>query len=728
MNLKSLLQSILFIGIVTSSFAQKLPEWDGSEIFHGDWLVHAPHSKAKIYTHNQGKDLILSNGLVKRSFRITPDLACIEFLNLNNQEQLLRSVRPEAIVTIDGVPYNIGGLAGQKEHAYLLKEWVDDLTKVDSAFHYVSYQITEYKSNINWETKFWTANKAQAKGKTISFLFKSDLAINQGIEVMVNYTLFDGIPVLSKWVTVTNSGSKSIVVNQIVNETLAVVEEESAVVGSVDEMAKPNGLYIENNFAFNNAMRANLSDQATHWKVDKSYTSQVNYGLETPCLLEVYPDAGINTVLKKSETVTSIRSYELMVDSYERERKGLAIRKMYRTIFPWTTSNPIFMHLVSKNDEQVFQAIDQCAATGYEALILSFGSHCNMEDVSAGNMAKWKKIADYAHQKNIFIGSYSLFSSRSISPEDDVINPKTGKPGGTTFGNAPCMGSKWGLDYIKNLKTFITQTGFDIFENDGPYPGDICASTTHPGHQDVNDSQWKQMELQKGLYHWCNENGIYINAPDWYFMDGSNKVGIGYREVNFSLSRDQQKILNRQNIYDALWAEIPSMVWGFVPLTKYQGGGPEAVLEPLNDHIDDYRQLMMQYYGSGVQACYRGPRLYDTDKTKEMVVEVIDWYKKYRWLLNSDIIHLRRADGRDWDGILHVDPTLPEKGMLMVYNPLPEAITRTIEVPVYYTGKWDAVSISEEGVSPKKLKVDRNYKVSLEVKIPAKGYKWFVLQ
>jgi hypothetical protein len=75
----------------------------------------------------------------------------------------------------------------------------------------------------------------------------------------------------------------------------------------------------------------------------------------------------------------------------------------------------------------------------------------------------------------------------------------------------------------------------------------------HPGHKGLEDSQWRQMELQKELYHWLNERGVYINAPDWYFFDGTNKIAIGYREVNFSLSRDQQKILNRQNIYDGLW-------------------------------------------------------------------------------------------------------------------------------------------------------------------------------
>ncbi|MEO6686988.1 MAG: alpha-galactosidase, partial [Dyadobacter sp.] len=290
------------------------------------------------------------------------------------------------------------------------------------------------------------------------------------------------------------------------------------------------------------------------------------------------------------------------------------------------------------------------------------------------------------------------------------------------------MGSKWGLEYIETLKRFMTATGFNIFENDGPYPGDVCASTTHPGHLGLADSQWKQMELQKGLYRWCNENGIYVNAPDWYFLDGTNKIALGYREVNFSLSREQQMILNRQNIFDAMWNEIPSMVWGFVPLTKYQGGGPEAILEPLSEHLDAYKQLMMQYYGAGIQACYRGPRLYDTDVTKKTVVEVIDWYKKYRDILNSDVIHLRRADGRDWDGILHVNPALKEKGLVMLYNPLNESITRDINLPVYYTSKHASLKIREKEGAAKTYQVDREFNAPVTVQIPARSYTWLVLE
>jgi hypothetical protein len=405
------------------------------------------------------------------------------------------------------------------------------------------------------------------------------------------------------------------------------------------------------------------------------------------------------------------------------------IQKMYSTVAPWTTQNPIFMHLVSKNDDEVYNAINQCAATGYEALIMSFGSHCHMEDTSAANIERWKKIADYAHSKNILIGAYSLFSSRKISDSDDVIDAVTGKPdAGAFFGNAPCFGSKWGLTYRNKIKYFFAQTGFNIWENDGPYPGDICASAMHPGHKDKDDSQWKQWEIQTELYHWLNERGIYINAPDWYVLDGTNKLPLGYREVNFSLSREQQKIINRQNIFDGTWEKTPSMGWGFVPLTKYQGGDADAVLEPLSEHLKDYVQLMMQYYGAGVQACYRGPRLYDNEETKQAVIKVINWYKEYRDILNSSIIHLRRADGRDWDGWMHVNPSLKQKALVMLFNPTKEKLTRNIKLPLYYTGVKNTALVSINGVTATTYKLNRNYEIELPVTLNAEEYKWIVIE
>jgi hypothetical protein len=717
--------------LVLSSEAQQktgqLKVYENPDVI--DWLTHPVKQKARIYTSTDKRDISLDNGLVKRTFRLLPNAVCIDYKNIVTSQQLLRALTPEAIVTINGKEYNVGGLYGQKEKAYLLPEWIDDFYTEEKDFQFINYEIDELKPFINWKAgDWWSSNKKQPHGKVLIFLYKSNLPELMGLEIKVHYAIYDELPLISKWVTIENKATRSFKIARVKNEVLALVEEESAGIGKPELMKKQQGIYIETNYAFNNSMRYDMSDQTTHWKIDSMYTSQVNYNYNTPCVLEVYPELAPGIDLQPKESFQSVTTYELLMDSYDRERRGLAIRKMYRTIAPWTTANPIFMHLVSSDDEQVNAAIDQCVSTGYEALILSFGSHINMEDTSVENLKRWKKNADYAHSKGIKIGGYSLFSSRRISDEDDVVDPKTGKPGGAFFGHAPCFGSKWGLAYRDKIKNFFTKTGFDIWENDGPYPGDVCASVSHPGHKGLDDSQWRQVEIQKDLYKWLNEKGVYINAPDWYFLDGTHKVPIGYREVNFSLPRENQKILNRQNIYDGTWDKTPSMGWGFVPLTRYHGGGPEAILEPLSEHLKDYEQLMMQYYGAGVQACYRGPRLYDTEATKQKVIDVITWYKKYRDILNSDIIHLRRADGRDWDGIMHVNPNLNTKGMLMLYNPLKEKIQRTVKIPLYYTGLTGNAAITEKEGKKIVKQLNRNYEIELNITMQPESYTWYTIE
>lgn len=727
--------SLLFQAAISSAQHRisALPIWTANEEQanqSGDWLVKNSNKKAEVYKSPDDRDIIMSNGLLKRSFRLHPNIACTDFSNLSTRQQLLRAISPEAKITLNGKDYNIGGLYGQSEKAYLKREWIDGYKANDNDFQFVSYLIKPILPYVNWKPATgWALNKQQPTGKMLSCLFESRLPSLKGVVVKVNYELYDGIPLICKWLSIENKGAAKIKLDKVINEVLATPEEESAVAGSTSQMKMPQGLYVESNYAFNNSMSARLSDQTTNWKVDSTFKSQVNYDLNTPCLLEVYPPIGPGVELLPGQTFNSIRTNELLLDSYDRDRNGLAQRRMYQTIAPWTTENPIFMHIVTTDPKVVKTAIDQCAGTGYEGIILSFGSGLDMEDLSETNIRRIKELADYAHGKNILLGGYSLFSSRKINDDEDVIDPKTGKADThARYEHAPCLASNWGLAYIDKLKIFIKKTGLDLFENDGPYAGDVCASKKHPGHRGLEDSQWAQMELQKGFYRWCSENGIYVNAPDWYFLDGTNKIGLGYREVNFSLPREQQIILNRQNIFDGTWEKTPSMCWGFVPLTEYHGGGVLATLEPLADHLDAYELLMMQYYGAGIQACYRGPRLYDTEETKKVVVKVVNWYKKYRTILNSQIIHMRRADGRDWDGILHVNPNNKEKGLIMLYNPLTTEITRKIKFPLYYTGLMNKAAIREREGKSKNYNLDNNGNVIYSVSIPANGYTWLVIE
>lgn len=140
-----------------------------------------------------------------------------------------------------------------------------------------------------------------------------------------------------------------------------------------------------------------------------------------------------------------------------------------------------------------------------------------------------------------------------------------------------------GKGLLSQTLSFFEKTGMDILEHDGSYPGDVCASTKHPGYRGLNDSQWTQ------------------------------------------------------------WKTIT------------------------------------------------------------------DFYKKYRAILDSDIIHVRRPDGRDIDCILHVNPQLPQKGLAMVYNPLNQSLKRVLKLPLYYTGLYDVAMISEQEGQPRPYKLDRKY-------------------
>ncbi|RPD98501.1 alpha-galactosidase [Aureibaculum marinum] len=691
-----------------------------------DWLIDNTVYEAQVF--NKGKDVVLTNGLITRKIRMTPNAATVEFKNDVTGETMLRSIKPEAEVTIDGITYAVGGLTGLKEHGYLKNEWIDNLEADENAFQFKDYTDKPIDRKIKWSKnkEFNLATKAYATGREIVLEFRHKSPHLKKIKVFVHYEIYNGAPLISKWITIENNSSKSIKINGFKNEILAFPEPENPV-DKPEQWMRPN-IHVESDYAFG-GFSASSANHTIFYEKDPEYTSQVNYNLEIPCLLESKLQVGPDRILQPNESFESFHTYELLLDGTDRERNSLSKRKMYRLLAPWTTENPIFMHLTSTDSTEVVSAIDQCKETGYEMVILSFGSGLNMEDTTAVNIRKFKNLTDYAHSKGIKLGGYSLFSSRKISNEVDVIDKNTGQPGGAKFGNAPCLATEWGHSYLEKLKYFIDQTGFDVLEHDGPYPGDFCASTTHKYHKGYEDSQWEQWKMITDFYHWLKEKRIYLNAPDFYYLKGSNKCGIGYREVNWSLPREQQIILGRQNIYDGTWDKTPSMGWIFVPLTEYHGGGKEATIEPLNKHLDSYEAHMVQNYGAGVQAAYRGVRLYDTEKTKELVVDQINHYKKYREILNSDIIHIRRPNGRSWDGFMHANPNISEKGFLMLFNPTNTTIDEVIKVPLYYTGITEEAIISEKGKKKgKKYQLNRKYEVELEVKIPANSYTWFVIK
>lgn len=691
-----------------------------------DWLLAPFPQKTNIYRTAHRDEIAMSNGLIRRTWRLRPNAATVGYDNLMTGAAILRAVKPEAYIEVDWQHLAVGGLRGQKDGAYLKPEWIDELIADPRAMQCKGFKTGKTEPRFAWKRTRFSGNQPwPPPGSSVTFRYESSDEKLAGVAVLVHYEMYDGIPLLSKWLTVYNNSSERVRLNRFTNEVLAAVEYMSA--GNSGRWHDPN-VHVESDYEFGGGINSETCNHTVHWAPDPDYTAQVNYNLETPCLLLVHPPLGPDVDILPGGTFESYRTYELIYDTTERERKGLALRRMYRTIAPWVTENPIYMHVTSEEPEAVKSAIDQAAEVGFEMVIISFGSGFDPENQDPKFIAEMKILADYGREKGVVLGGYSLLASRNISPEDDVINPKTGTTTGAIFGYSPCLGSRWGIVYFKRLRDFFDKTGMGVLENDGSYPGDVCASIHHPGHRGLEDSQWTQWKEITGFYRWCRERGIYLNVPDWYFLNGSSKDGMGYRETDWSLPRAQQVVIGRQNIFDGTWKKTPSMGWMFVPLVQYHGGGAAATIEPLREHLKTYGQILAQNFGSGVQAAYRGYQLYDSDQTRAVVKKWVEFYKAHRTILDSDIIHVRRADGRDLDAILHVNPQLREKGLAMIYNPLKTQVTRTVTLPLYYTGLTRTAKIREQEGEVHSYELNDKAELQIPLAVPAFGLTWIIVE
>ncbi len=922
-----------------------------------DWLVDNSGFKAAVYGGDTSKDLVLSNGLISRVFRLAPNGATVRLEDHVNGQTLLRGVKPEAIVTINGARLEVGGLKGQPNYAFLRPQWIDELDADPAAMRFVGYSVGRPRERLPWKqtrrhgpgvnwppkgvaltmvyempaaeqvpltsppapsargrqlllsddfsvvTDAWQYHSTNAhprssfrnegkpgeiytltntyvyaeralprqtrlvellidpgtdRGKTwgpgLALVWRNGTVIRfnvrpasvaekrdgeffgvsdargerlrgggepagdwlrplalrfrmeggmlymearpedgdwrtidqrefssdeapvavrvgkmgpkgdaqdfsgdkgslgrthiqrlsvysaldaeglrvererlealRGVRVSVHYELYDGAPVICKWIEIHNDGDQTVQVDHFVSEILAAVESESRVEAPGIHYPPPR-IHVETDYAFHGMTSVNASRRSVHWVPDPDYTTQVNYQRLTPCLLEARPEEGPAQTLEPGRIFESFHTFLFPQGDGDRERLGLAQRRVYRLLAPWVTENPLMMHVRFADWDSVKKAIDQCADVGFEMVILTFGSGFNIENNATEYLAKMKEYADYAQSRGIEIGGYSLLASRRISDKDDVVMPPGESP---TFGASPCLESEWGQDYFNKLYHFYETTGFDLLEHDGSYPGDICLSESHPGHRGRADSRWNQWRRITEFYKWCRGKGIFLNVPDYYYLSGSSKSGMGYREVNWSLPRDQQVIHTRQNIYDGTWQKTPSMGWMFVPLTQYHGGGAAATIEPLDEHRDHYERMLVSNLGAGVQACYRGPRLYDTPATRDLVKKWVDWFKAHRDVLEGDLIHLRRADGQDIDYWLNVNPGGEEKGLLMVFNPLEHDVAKTIRVPLYYTGLTEGVTLINAAGEATTTTLNRAYEMDLPVRVPARGFTWYIFR
>ncbi|MBN2150156.1 MAG: hypothetical protein JW839_01795 [Candidatus Lokiarchaeota archaeon] len=300
----------------------------------GDWLVDRVHRPAIACRGKMANELVITNGLVSRVFRVVPNGATVDIVNEMTGESLIRGVKPEARLTIGGKEHAVGGLIGQAEYAYLLREWLDQMGTDPSAFQLVGFDIGKICPRFPWKRTRHAGNVAWPPGGVgVSFIYTS---VNvPGVDVVVHHELYDGIPLLCKWLELKNTSAEPVKVDTFTAEILAMVEATSTPQGSASKAtaAVLPPVHVESDYIFA-AMSPAVCDVTTRWVKDPQYTSQVAYLSDSPVQLESAPPAGPGLIVEPGVSFETFRTWILVHDGTDRERRGLAQRRMYRTIAP----------------------------------------------------------------------------------------------------------------------------------------------------------------------------------------------------------------------------------------------------------------------------------------------------------------------------------------------------------------------------------------------------------
>ena len=713
-----------------------------------DWMVNPVKTPVQLLMQKQSDrlsaKLLLTNGLLSREFYVAENLACVGFKNEYNDAQFLRAIKPEARVMIDSTWYDIGGLSGQPEKSYLVERWYKDLIAEPAAFRFTGLEVIAPVARYPWQQKYNAVHAEwPPKGLHVMMHYKAPLNKNDwqtGVEITVHYELYEGMPVIAKWLTISNNTKTSFVVRETECEVLAINQDQIKRIHTESDYsfalanADSEGGALMHYKGIPPAYQTGQS--TTTWRIDKDYNTWASHnqaedkflGFPHHNLLVSRVPLGPSETLKSNQQFTSFTTFELLHDDDDRERQSLAHRKFYRKLAPQVTESLISGGITSHDRKDLKHFIDQMGELGFERLDIMAWPGISHDKLDADYVSLWKEISTYAAAKKIVMGGYELqVASRGRGKDVDCIDPLTHKPG-SLFGQSVCIASKWQDEYYPKMWEFFDKTGIMTYNMDGPYHGDVCASTEHAHHTNLYDSQWQQWKQQVRVLHELQRRNMYAPIPDWYFLNGQTATGMGYREASANLTPQQQLLLGRQYIYDGTWHKTPTMGWMTLQLVGFYTNDSRVGLEPLAQNLDRYEVGLFQHLASGCQFTVRGNRLYDTPETKAMVTKWLNWFKQHREILTSDIIHVSRPTGRDLDAMLHVNSQLEEKGMLAVFNPTDKAITKKLKVPLYYTGLKGNAKISDQDGKETILELNGKQEAFLSVTIPAGGYGWFLIK
>lgn len=184
-----------------------------------DWLIHPYTTPTTLETTADG--FTLTNGLIARTFVARAGAFCtIDLMHLKTTRSYFRAITVEANLTLGTADaashgFSVGGCVGQPDNHYEFFDadaWQANLTANASHFQMRNHSTAPPAPLYPWKP----ANGAptnmawppQGLTLTVDFIPPVDAPVAvAGIVVSVHYEMYDGLPAIRKWVTVSNTAA-----------------------------------------------------------------------------------------------------------------------------------------------------------------------------------------------------------------------------------------------------------------------------------------------------------------------------------------------------------------------------------------------------------------------------------------------------------------------------------------------------------------------------------------
>lgn len=525
-----------------------------------DWLVTTPTTRAtfskecwpEYATSTAGTPcgFALSNGLTSRRFVTKPAFGTIDWIlnatvEYGGAQSMFRAVSPESTLRIDGTDFLVGGLRSTSTfRAYCNRtDFMDTLAEPSNAnttFAYVSHLVGVPKAPFPWTPGTRGSPPTLSWPPTgVSVAIKMAAPALPHLVLTLHYEMYDGLPLISKWFELkahTANGAQTSArarnaasARRSVSSTTADVIVEKVAVELFAASASFGAYRTHGSHApgssFDGASAAGTVAERPllHAKTDQAHGAICNWDDDYPsssdpipgcpqckdqgatepllnCSYTLGPGAHVNA----HEGFVSFRALLLATDSSELTRYTLSRHRLTRALAPHVSENPIFFHATDVSIDGFKRAVDQMAEVGFEMLIFSFGSGFRLETSDPLYLAKIKEQVAYATSKGIEVGGYDLVCldrghggyGGNVGDQWCAVDAHTG---GLTVD--ACFASGWYDKLYGLVDHFINTTGLAMLETDGPYGGVPCAATDHAHHHGLEDSVYRQTELQSAFFH-----------------------------------------------------------------------------------------------------------------------------------------------------------------------------------------------------------------------------------